>query len=153
MNSTVTLTAAIPTVTIFVRHSADCPRAGDNFSKSCRCPKHLRWFANGKQRTKAAKTRAWSVAEERRRELEAQFAASDPSKPLPSNVQTKAAVTIEHAVELFISDKSSQGHLPQGLKKYERELQRFLKFMEKRHKFFPHEITRRLRLARKCRSG
>jgi integrase/recombinase XerD len=136
----VTLTAAIPTVTIFVRHSKDCPHAGDNFSKACRCPKHLRWFANGKQQWKAAKTRAWKIAEERRRELEDRFKAADPSKPLPSTFATKSRPMIDRAIELFLSDKKTQGLDPTAHKKHARELGRFAEFMGKRGKFYPHEI-------------
>jgi integrase/recombinase XerD len=43
-------------------------------------------------------------------------------------------------VELFVSDKRSQGLSPEVLGKYERELKRLQSFMAKRFKFFPHEI-------------
>src|SRR5437868_9366305 len=141
MTSTVRI-STIPTITICVRHRKDCPRAGDEFYKGCRCSKHLRWYANGKLHRKAAKTRTWSIAEDRRREVEAQYAAADPSHPVGAvRLETQSGKTIERAVELFISDKGSQGLEADGLKKYRRELTRFREFMEKRSKFFPQEIA------------
>jgi hypothetical protein len=44
-------------------------------------------------------------------------------------------------VELFLSDKRSQGLDEDVLKKYDRELTRFREFMVKRSKFFPREIA------------
>ncbi|WP_353070999.1 tyrosine-type recombinase/integrase [Tunturiibacter gelidoferens] len=49
--------------------------------------------------------------------------------------------TIERAIELFLSDKGSQGIDSDVLKKYDRELMRFRQFMEKRSKLFPREIA------------
>jgi integrase/recombinase XerD len=132
--------STIPSIEIFVRHSAACPRRDDPEYKNCRCPKHLRYTHNGKQRRQSAKTRAWKVAEERRRKLEAQFEAADPMKPITVTVEAKGGTTIEQAISLFISDKRSQGRDADFIKKYERELGRFKDFMAKRSKFFPNEI-------------
>jgi len=141
MNASTVQLSAIPTITIFVRHRKDCPRAGDELYKGCRCSKHLRWYANGKQHRQSAKTRTWSIAEERRREVETRYAAADPSKPLPSSaLQTKSRPTIEQAIELFLSDKKTQGLDHTAHKKHVLELGRFADFMGKRGKFFPHEI-------------
>jgi len=59
---------------------------------------------------------------------------------MESTTQNESRHTIERAVELFISDKRSQGLHSEVLKKYERELARLKEFMAKRSKFFPHEI-------------
>jgi site-specific recombinase XerD len=48
--------------------------------------------------------------------------------------------TTERAIELFISDKRTQGVDAEVLGKYKRELARLKDFMKKRSKFFPHEI-------------
>jgi integrase/recombinase XerD len=141
MTSRVVQVSTIPSIAVFVRHSAACPRKGDEFYKNCRCPKHLRYSHNGKQRRQSAKTRSWSIAEQARRKIEAQFEAADPSKPISVvTVEGKAGTTIERAVELFVSDKRSQGVQAEVLKKYERELDRLREFLAKRSKFFPHEI-------------
>jgi integrase/recombinase XerD len=131
----------VPSIAIFVRHSTDCPHKGDELYKRCRCPKHLRWSYGGHQYRKSAKTRSWQIAEERRREVEAQFEAADPSKSNGAVVlESVAHPTIKRAIELYISDKRSQGLDADILKKYERELGRFEDFMAKRSLLFPHEI-------------
>jgi hypothetical protein len=58
-----------PTITIFVRHSADCKYKGDEFYRRCNCRKHFRWFVNGNQQRRTANTRSWSETEENKREL------------------------------------------------------------------------------------
>jgi len=134
--------STIPSIEIFVRHSAACPRRDDPEYKKCNCPKHLRYTHNGKQRRQSAKTRSWKIAEERRRKIEAQFEAADPTKPISAvTVEANAGTTIEQAINLFVSDKRSQGVSAEVLKKYERELDRLKEFMAKRSKFFPHEIS------------
>ena len=132
---------AAPLVTIFVRHSADCPHKGDGFYKRCQCRKSLRFFHNGKQQTVSAKTRSWAEAEKAKRKLEDQFKAADPSQPLSSiAVQAESRPTIEKAIELYLSDKLTQGLDPTAYKKHVRELGRLSDFMSKRGRFFPHEI-------------
>lgn len=133
--------STIPSIAIFVRHSSDCPHIGEEFYKRCQCPKHLRYTYDGKQRRQSAKTRSWAIAEERRREIETQFEQADPTKPLNTvTLESTSRPTIERAVELFISDKKSQGLSDDVLRKYERELGRLVEFMAKRSRFFPHEL-------------
>lgn len=67
-----------PLITIFVRHAADCPHAGDEFSKRCKCRKHFRWSMNGKQYRQTAKARTWAEAETNRHTLEDQLAGKEP---------------------------------------------------------------------------
>jgi integrase/recombinase XerD len=127
---------SIPTITIFVRHSEDCKFKGDETYKGCRCPKHLRYTHDGKQVRQSARTRFWKTAEERRRQLEASFAADVSAVAIVP--ETKK--TIERTIELFITDKRAEALSEQVLKKYERELGRFESFMASRSKFLPHEI-------------
>jgi len=133
---------AIPVVTIFVRHAADCPRKGDEFYKNCKCRKHLRWSYSGKQYRSSAKTRAWVVAEQARKRVEAQFEAVASGQAITAvSLEAESRKTIERAIQLFTSDKRSQGMNADVLKKYDRELGRFNDFMGQRSKFFPNEIT------------
>lgn len=129
---------SIPSITIFVRHSADCPYRDDETHRSCRCSKHLRYSLEGKQIRQSARTRFWKTAEERRRQLEASFAA-DPTAEV--TLAPEAKKTIARAVELFLKDKRTEGMTEQVVKKYERELGRFESFMSKRSRFLPHETT------------
>src|SRR6202030_4117448 len=102
--------AAIPSVAIFVRHKDACPRKGDELYKNCRCSKHLRWSHGGRQFRQSAKTRTWSIAEERRRAVEDQFKAGALTKPVgPEQPESPALKTIAQAIEIFLSDKLSQG--------------------------------------------
>jgi len=71
---------------------------------------HLRWTYGGQQFRQTAKTRTWSVAEERRHEIEARFRAADPTQPAKAvKLESQSSTTIERAVELFLSDKRLQG--------------------------------------------
>ena len=58
----------------------------------------------------SAKTRSWGLAEEAKRTLEDKFIAADPNKPI-SDIRVKTATrpTIEKAVELYLSEKETQG--------------------------------------------
>lgn len=130
----------IPTVTIFVRHSTDCLKKADYFYKSCRCPKHLRWFHGGKQYTRSAKTRTWSIAEEARRKVEGQFSATEPTAPV--TIAFDSRKTITQVVEFFLIDKRTQSIGTDTINKYERELSRFSSFMARKSVHFPNEIQR-----------
>jgi len=132
--------ASIPSVTIFVRHKDSCPRKSDEFYRNCRCPKHLRWSYGGKQFRQSAKTRTWSIAEQRRRDKEDQFGASQSPQTNSVNNKADSKPTIQRAVELFLSDKLSQGLDSTAHKKHIRELGRFVDFMARRNKFFPNEM-------------
>jgi integrase/recombinase XerD len=133
----------VPLVTIFVRHSEDCPHKGDSFYKRCQCRKSLRFYHNGKQQTVSAKTRSWAEAEKAKRELEDKFkAAADTSQSIETvTIETATRPTIQKTVELFISDKRTQGRDDNFIKKYERELGRLVEFMQGQGRFFPHEMT------------
>lgn len=77
--------------------------------------------------------------------MEARFESADngnTAKPSGSvTIETTIRPTIEKAIELFLSDKRSQGLDSDFIKKYERELGRFKDFMMKRSRFFPSEMT------------
>jgi integrase/recombinase XerD len=91
-------------VTVWTRHSADCPHADDPNHRRCKCPKHLSWSHNGKQFRKSAKTRSWDIASKKARAIEVeheQIAAGEkPKKHEPASVA--------HAVEAYLADKRSQ---------------------------------------------
>jgi len=71
-----------PVITIFVRHSADCKYAGNEFSKRCSCRKHLRWTHSGSQYRRTAGTSSWADAEKVKREIEGQLSG----RPAPAPV-------------------------------------------------------------------
>jgi integrase/recombinase XerD len=142
MSESVVTVPILPQVTIFVRHSEDCPqhKAG-HFCKTCKCRKTLRWSYAGKQITQSAQTRSWAQAEIVKKGVEERFRAADPTKPLTVAIEPQSRNTITRAVELFVKSKRSSVLEAGVLKKYERELGRFDEFMGKRSRYFPHEIT------------
>jgi hypothetical protein len=141
MHESAVLAPPIPSIEIFVRHADDCPRGNDPHYKNCRCPKHLRWSHGGKQHRQAARTRTWSIAEERRRDIEERLQAADPAQPVKSiKIAAQTRPTLEQAVQLYLTDKLTQGLDPTAYQKHVRELGRMTEFMTRRGKFFPHEI-------------
>jgi len=126
----------VPSITIYVRHTAECRYSGDETWKRCDCRKHLRWTFDGKQYRRSAKTRSWAQAEEKKRELEDSFKAG--GRP---EVIEETRKTIANAIELFLMERRTAGLNPSVLKKYERELERFRQFLEARSKFYPADIN------------
>lgn len=128
----------IPTIAIFVRHTAGCKYREDETWKRCDCRKHLRWSHDGKQYRRSAETRSWGQAEEKKRELERQFEEGGK----PTAVAPDDRKTIARAIELFLLERKTGGLNGGVLKKYERELGRLQDFLAPRSKFFPSEIDR-----------
>jgi integrase/recombinase XerD len=127
----------VPVITIFVRHTADCRYRDDETWKRCDCRKHLRWSSDGRQYRRSAKTRSWSQAEERKRDLEGQFETG--GKPVALDNESRK--TIAAAVELFLLERRTTGLKASIVQKYERELERFKQFCDARSKFFPSDIN------------
>src|SRR5437763_13956507 len=95
------MNSSIPSIAIFVRHSADCSHLLDGkVFRQCRCKKHLRSF-RGKPDRVSARTRSWTEAEARKREIEDRFRPATEKK-LPTPVEN---MTIGAAVEKFIELK------------------------------------------------
>lgn len=127
-----------PLISIFVRHSADCKYAGDEFCKRCNCRKHLRWTQNGKQYRKKAGTRSWASAEEAKRRLEDQLAGRLPT------VATSAGQPLSAAIDIFIQDKKNEGVTGGVIGKYTRELARLRIYCERQGVYVVQGITTEL---------
>lgn len=112
-------------ITIFVRHSADCKYAGDEFTKRCNCRKHFRWTQNGRQFRRKAGTRSWAEAEDIKRRLEDQLAGRVPQESIEGRL-------LEQAIETFDANKAAQGIKPRVRAMYARELKRLRTFSEGR---------------------
>jgi site-specific recombinase XerD len=128
-----------PIVTIFVRHKPGCKYAGEEFTKGCKCRKHLRWSLDGKQHRKQAGTRSWAEAEEVKRDLENQLSGAPPSKTAAEKGQS-----ITEAIDVFIQDKKNQGITDKVIGKYTRELARLREFCESRFVFTVRGLNREL---------
>ena len=119
------LNMSTPSITIFVRHSADCKYAGDEFCRRCRCRKHLRWTQNGVQYRRKAGNRSVEEAEEGKRRLEDELSGRVPITPESNGVRS-----LQDAVDLFLKDKKVQGVSSDVQGKYARELARLQTFCE-----------------------
>ena len=91
-----------PLITIFVRHSAGCKYAGDEFSKRCQCKKHLRWTHDGKQHRMKTGARSWVGAEDTE-------ARSGDTADGPAARAQQCPQTLADAIEVFRADKKNQG--------------------------------------------
>ncbi len=128
-----------PVITIFVRHSADCKYAGDEFEKRCRCRKHLRWSHHGKQHRRQAGTRSWEEAERVKRELDDQLSGRVPEAKPEDNRRD-----IQGCIDLFLKDKRLQGIQGDALEKYTRDTARLRKYCEDRKVYTVEGVTREL---------
>lgn len=128
-----------PSITIFVRHSEGCKYAGDEFCKRCNCRKHFRWTQNGEQYRKKAGTRSWAEAEILKRELEDQLAGRAPARETLDGVKS-----IQDAVDAFMQEKRLKGIGKELIDRYQRELDRFQKFLEGEKLYTVKGITREL---------
>jgi integrase/recombinase XerD len=128
-----------PIITIFVRHSADCRYAGDEFEKRCRCPKHLRWSHNRTQHRISAQTRSWAEAENKKRDIEDQLSGRAPAEKWEETGRD-----IQGAIDIFTQDKKNQGVTEKVVGKYTRELARLRDYCERKDIFTVQGITREL---------
>ncbi len=124
-----------PVITIYVRHSAGCKYADDEFSKRCSCRKHFRWTQNGKQHRQKAGTRSWAEAEEQKRRLEDQLAGRIPT-------DSRAGKLLSEAVEIFLQHQTLES--PKQVDRYRRELGRLQTFLQSKGVYVVQRITREL---------
>lgn len=85
----------------------------------------------------SAKTRSWARAEQVKRSIEDRFGQGATTAPVDEGPKT-----IAQAIEVFLADKRNEAVDSSVEQKYERELERLRVFMERRGRFFPHEIDR-----------
>lgn len=127
----------IPSITIFTRHSTDCPYKDDEGYRKCHCRKWLRWSYEGKRHRVPTKSRSWSGAEKKRREIEAQYAAAEANQPVEEN----KAATVEQAINSFIADKTGANTAAPTISKYRLTLNRLLAYCTRHNLMFIREIT------------
>ena len=84
-------------LSVYARHSNDCPKKDDLNWKRCRCPQWINGTLDGQFIRKTAQTRSWEKAEELKRGWEE---VARPKKIEP--------VTIEEAVEAYLTDAKAR---------------------------------------------
>lgn len=123
--------SGIPSTTIVVRHSAECPYKDDAFYKRCNCFKHLRWSVVGKLHWKATKQRTWAGAQRFQREFELSFHE-------PTLART---VSVRDAADSFLAQKRGQNISGEVIKKYSRELDRLVEFADCNQRYTVRQIS------------
>jgi integrase len=108
-NSPAPVSYSARTVTVFVRHSANCKdkeRGGE--WRKCRCPKALLVYegqGSGKNRRVSAKTRSWELAEKRAQELRDSWNPEKAELKRLRAEKQRQQVRLEEAVALFLADQ------------------------------------------------
>ena len=121
-----------PVITIFTRHSTDCPDAAKGGGwKRCDCWKFLPWYADGKQHKKVTKARTWKDVDTARRDLEKRL---DAGKAAP------VKKTLDDAIQTSLSAKETDEVDTDVLGRFRRELARFSEFMAARQWYYPADI-------------
>lgn len=122
-------------MTIYVRHSAGCKYADDEFAKRCNCRKWLRWTQDGNRQRVPAKTRSWAEAEQVRREIEDQLSGKMVVSEEPNGKN------LRDAIKVFVSAKEVEGLTADRIGKLNLWLGRFASFLESKGIFTCHSIT------------
>jgi integrase len=141
-------------ITIYVRHREDCPHRNQRnsaFYRGCDCSKWLRYSGEAcfckaarpkahRQHKLATDTRSWTVAEDKRAELQRRLDAGETGSVLPTASEVRRP-TIAQSIETFIAAKESENVTTTTIRKLRYQLGLFDRFMAGRGKFFPAEIT------------
>lgn len=127
------------TVAVYTRHRMSCSaRHRGEFTRSCDCPKWLRYSRNGSLHRQSAGTRTWSLAEDKAVELQEALDRGDTPRPI---VVKAPQATIADAIETFISAKESEGISTRRVQKLRVLLNEFDEFMRGRNKLYPSLLT------------
>ncbi len=90
--------ATTSTISVFTRHSVDCPKRHDPQWRRCNCRRSLYIYEGGKKTVVSAKTRSWQQAE---RMAQAERDKRDPVKiELQTIAEQEAAKAAKQAAEL-----------------------------------------------------
>jgi hypothetical protein len=96
-------------VTVFTRHSADCPKKSDRHWKGCKCSK---WSSVSEDRgftRQSAKTRSWKQAERRVKTMELQPPKRRADQAGHGSAESSKRKTIQSAVETFLKNNKTDG--------------------------------------------
>jgi integrase/recombinase XerD len=99
--------SSLITVTVYTRHSSDCPKKTHRYWKRCDCRKWLYIYENGNDRSKSAKTRTWEQAE---RAAQAERDLRDPVKLALRKIEEQQAqmVALTKSKNITVSDTTDR---------------------------------------------
>ncbi len=89
---------------VWTRHATDCEKKANRFSRQCNCPKWLYWRLDGKEFRVSARTRSWEKATKKARAVEIEH-----EQKLRGERPASGPVTIEDAIEAYLSEKRVEG--------------------------------------------
>jgi integrase len=122
-------------VTVYTRHSDDCPHKQDRNWRRCRCPKWLTISRAGGFIRQSAKTRSWEQAETKAKKLEQEA-------DQPRSAKTTERTTIKSAVEQFLKNKQVEGVSKESHYNQDLALRRqFLEWTKRECLIYLDEIT------------
>lgn len=130
------------TVTVFTRHSAECPRKDDPNWKRCGCRKSIYIYADGKVSYKSTKTRSWERAEQLARE---ERDARDPIKIKERELDERKAA--RDAAAISIADaagrwqKSQKSNTHSSVKTYKTTVDKINRWAGRKHVTLLREVT------------
>lgn len=88
-------------ISVFTRHSPDCPRRLERHGRRCRCRKYLDiYHDNGQREIRSSKTRSWEEAERRAADILKKHEAGQPIE--------LGRMTVERACSLYIDARVSE---------------------------------------------
>ena len=119
---------AVPKVTVYAVHRAECKNKGDSKRLTCSCPKQLAWCADGKLHRESTEV-DYVAAEKAARAKVAYFEALEAGEaPAPPISATRSTRTLAAAIEKFIATKTTSGVTEKHVEKLRFELQAFADF-------------------------
>lgn len=103
------------TVTVYTRHTADCPKRDNRYWKRCKCRKSLYIYEKGRDRKVSAKTRSWEQAERL-----AQFERDrrDPAKRLLQKIKEQEVqkLSLQQEKNITVVDASERWYATKRFK-------------------------------------
>jgi integrase len=131
-------------LSVYSRHSADCPRKNDSFWRRCRCPK---WIAGtipgreGKSIRISAKTRSWEKAEQLAHKYEL---AAETGEEVQRRITLP---TVKEAVAGYLADAQARGLADASIEKLRQAFEKQLLPYANQHRivflrdFNPRNLT------------
>jgi integrase len=106
-----------PAITVFTRHSEDCPKAADRYWKRCQCRKSLYIYEGGKTTFVTAKTRSWEQAErvaqverDRRDPVKRRLLEIEAEEVQKASLQKAKNITVKDATERWLKSLPTETH-------------------------------------------
>ena len=107
--------ATFAVITVYTRHTLECPKRADRYWKRCKCRKALYICEGGKNRRVSAKTRSWEQAE---RLAQAERERRDPVKRKLQEIEMQEAqkISLRKEKNITVSEATDRWYSSQKFK-------------------------------------